>query len=395
MRQTIKDIEVNNAYRWFLGLSLYDPVPHFTTFGKNYTRRFKGTDLYERIFQRVLEECFSLGFVDDSTVFIDATHIKAAANNKKFIKKEAEKTAKYYEAALIDEINQDRDEHGKDPLKKDGKDNSPKGSSTEENTKKVSTTDPESGWFHKGEHKEVFAYCAETAVDKNGWILGYTIHPGNEHDSKTFPAIYEKIKNENLKMVVMDAGYKTPAIAKQLLDDGVEPLFPYKVPMTKKGFFKKYEYVYDEQYDCYICPNNQVLKYTTTNREGYKEYKSCGKNCANCPFLSKCTESKNHVKVILRHVWEEYMEACEDIRYTIGNKEIYELRKETVERVFGTAKEQHGLRYTMMVGKARMEMKVGLTFMCMNLKKLVKMKLRKGLIGPFSGSKFFNQLQIA
>ncbi|MGL9808510.1 hypothetical protein IGK14_003073 [Enterococcus sp. DIV0970a] len=37
MRQTIKEIEVNIAYRWFLGLSLEDPVPHFSTFGKNYT----------------------------------------------------------------------------------------------------------------------------------------------------------------------------------------------------------------------------------------------------------------------------------------------------------------------------------------------------------------------
>ena len=52
MRQTIKEIEVNVAYRWFLGLELIDPVPHFSTFGKNYTRRFKDTDLFEQIFQR-------------------------------------------------------------------------------------------------------------------------------------------------------------------------------------------------------------------------------------------------------------------------------------------------------------------------------------------------------
>ena len=43
MRQTIKEIEVNVAYRWFLGLDMLDPVPHFSTFGKNYTRRFKDT----------------------------------------------------------------------------------------------------------------------------------------------------------------------------------------------------------------------------------------------------------------------------------------------------------------------------------------------------------------
>ena len=45
MRQTIKEIEVNVAYRWFLGLDMLDPVPHFSTFGKNYTRRFKGRQL--------------------------------------------------------------------------------------------------------------------------------------------------------------------------------------------------------------------------------------------------------------------------------------------------------------------------------------------------------------
>ena len=57
MRQTIKEIEVNVAYRWFLGLGFTDPVPHFTTFGKNYKRRFEGTDIFEQIFAHILSEC--------------------------------------------------------------------------------------------------------------------------------------------------------------------------------------------------------------------------------------------------------------------------------------------------------------------------------------------------
>ena len=71
--------------------------------------------------------------------------------------------------------------------------------------------------------------------------------------------------------MIVDPGYKTPAIAKQLINDGIKPLFPYKRPMTKKGFFKKYEYVYDECYDCYICPNEKILEYSTTNCTGYRE----------------------------------------------------------------------------------------------------------------------------
>ncbi len=64
------------------------------------------------------------------------------------------------------------------------------------------------------------------------------------------------------------------------------------------------------------------------------------------------------MKVVTRHIWEPYMEKCEDIRHMIGMKEVYAQRKETVERLFGTAKENHGFRYTQMIGKAWMEMKV-------------------------------------
>lgn len=188
--------------------------------------------------------------------------------------------------------------------------------------------------------------------------------------------MYDKIKEIGIETLVADAGYKTPGIAKLLIDHGIKPLLPYKCPMTKEGYFKKYEYVYDEYYDCYICPNDQVLTYRTTNREGYREYKSCGSVCARCPYLSKCTQSKEHVKTVTRHIWEPYMEMCEDIRHTLGMKELYSLRKETIERIFGSAKENHGFRYTQMFGKARMEMKVGLTFACMNLKKLARIKAK-------------------
>ncbi|VHB33509.1 transposase [Streptococcus pyogenes] len=53
-------------------------------------------------------------------------------------------------------------------------------------------------------------------------------------------------------------------------------------------------------------------------------------------------------------------------------KELYQHRKETIERLFGTAKEYHNLRYTREKGKSKMEDKVGLTLACLNLKKLVK-----------------------
>lgn len=221
MRQTIKEIEVNVAYRWFLGLDMLDPVPHFSTFGKNYTRRFKDTDLFEQIFSHILEQCMKFHLIDTSVIFIDSTHVKACANSRKMRNRVAHREALWFEEELKKEINEDRKNHGKNPLKeKDDNDNNPpssdggsaKGAKTEKE-QKCSTTDPDSGWFHKGEHKQVFAYGIQTACDRNGWILGYTVHPGNLHDSRTFIDIYHKILKFQPEKLGMDSGYRTPAIA--------------------------------------------------------------------------------------------------------------------------------------------------------------------------------------
>lgn len=86
--------------------------------------------------------------------------------------------------------------------------------------------------------------------------------------------MYTKVKDRysnDIKIIGVDAGYVTPYICKTILDDKKLPAMPYKRSMTKKGFFKKHEHVYDEYYDQYICPNNEVLKYSTTNRGGYKQ----------------------------------------------------------------------------------------------------------------------------
>lgn len=369
MRQTVAEIEVNVSYRWFLGLGLTDTVPHFTTFGKNYTRRFVGTGLFEEIFTRVLEQCYERGFVKDDTVYVDATHIKASANRHKRKKVEIAREASIYAKELREEIDADRVGHGKKPFEKD-EDDEDSGNAPGSKTITQSSTDPESGMFVKGEHKHDFAYMAQTACDDNGFILGYEVAAGNVHDSVSFPALYEKLKPLNPCILVMDAGYKTPYIMRRLLKDGVIPLLPRTDPKTGKGFFRKNEYAYDEYYDCYICPNNLPLAYSTTNREGYREYKSKRYHCLQCPHRARCTQSANATKVVTRHVWQDYMDMAEDCRLTLGMSDVYRRRKETIERVFADAKEKHAMRYTHYRGNAKLKFEIGMTFTCMNLKKM-------------------------
>ena len=65
----------------------------------------------------------------------------------------------------------------------------------------------------------------------------------------------------------------------------------------------------------------------------------------------------------------QYMFGIRSMRQTIQEIKV---NKETIERIFGLAKELHGFRYTQQFGKAQMEVKAALTYACLNLKKLAK-----------------------
>ncbi len=118
MRQTIKEIETNNAYRWYLGYSVAEEIPHFSTYSKNYVRRYVDTDVFEQIFATIIKEIDKHGFIDETNIFIDGTHIKANANTHNYENAVIEKSTKFYEEELIKEINEDRASHNKKPLKK-------------------------------------------------------------------------------------------------------------------------------------------------------------------------------------------------------------------------------------------------------------------------------------
>ena len=384
MRRTCRETEVNIAYRWFLGLSCDEKVPDYSTWSQNYIRRYKDTDVFDRIFSSVLDQAIKAGFIHPETVYGDATHMKASANRRKSHREEVELTKKAYEDELLNEINEERRKHKKkefDSLRRTELDFDEETGEVIEHVEKkevkVSNTDPESGNYHKGEHEECFAYCHTAFCDGSGFVLTYTTVPGNVHDSVSFHEAYRKLNEQfkdSVKNVVLDAGYKTPAVLREIMENGQTPYVPYRRPMTRKEFFKKYEYIYDREHDRYICPNGRELKYTVTNRQGYKEYKSDREICRNCPFLNQCTKSKNHQKTVTRHIWAEYTDYAEEIRHTEKWKELYPKRKETIERVFADDKENHCLRFTRIRGLKKNSHQAALIFTCHNLQRMAKWK---------------------
>ena len=165
-----------------------------------------------------------------------------------------------------------------------------------------------------------------------------------------------------------DAAYLTNHICKTIIESEMIPALPYSRLGYKKNMFKKYQFVYDEYNDIYICPNEKdLITNEKINKDGYKIYKSDPKDCLNCPFKEQCTKSKQ--KQILRHIWEEYKEMTNDYRHHEDVKEIYRQRPAHIERVFADGKMKYGLTKTYFRGKEKVHRELTLLYACMNLKK--------------------------
>ena len=307
LRRTAEEVSANNCYRWFLGYPLQEETPHFSTVSYNFRHRFT-EETVDRVFAWILDEVAKAGYLSPKAVFIDGTHIKANANTKKQVKEQIPAAARHYAKELMEEVNADREAHGKKP----------------------------------------------------------------------FDEVYDKVTENfpQVEAVVADAAYKTPHICKKVFDDGRVLSTAYKRPQTMKNGHEWWKYVYDEFYDCVICPEYQPLKYSTTNRDGYREYKSDPNICAACPTRERCTHSRDCIKTVQRHIWKDYEELADDARYTPEYRELYKRRKETIERVFADAKEKHAMRYTQYRGLAQVTNWVKLKFAAMNLKKLATWKWR-------------------
>ncbi len=86
---------------------------------------------------------------------------------------------------------------------------------------------------------------------------------------------------------------------------------------------RKSKFVYDGPGDGYRCPEGQLLPYATTDRTGYRHYRSDPAICRDCPLLASCTTNAKAQRTITRHVWADARERTDAHRLTPWGKAIY------------------------------------------------------------------------
>jgi hypothetical protein len=322
-----------------------------------------------------VEQAFQRRLISGRVLYSDSTHLKASANKNKFKKEQIEESTRGYLAELEAAIDADRKAHGKKPLP-------PKAQEPEHKEVKVSTTDPDSGYMVRDGKPEGFFYLDHRTVDgKHNLITDSHVTPANVHDSIPYLERLDRQRERfgfEVEAVGLDAGYMTAPICKGLEDREIYGVIGYRRPTHRDGYLRKRDFHYEAKLDGYRCPNGQLLTYRTTNREGYREYRSDRKRCRVCPLLASCTQNAQKIKTVTRHVWEESRERVDAHRLTEEGRQIYKRRKETIERSFADGKELHGQRYVRMRGLLRAQEQCLLTAACQNMKKMALILTRKG-----------------
>ena len=371
MRKTCEKIKVDAEYRWFLGIPFGKSTPHYSTFSQNYIRRYAGTEVFENIFVKIVEQAIQYGLVKGETFFTDSTHKKANANKNKYhgeIVKEVKKRREWLEK----EINEERVKQGKKEFKYTDE--------VEEKEIKVSETDEESGYYHRDNKEKGFMYLDHRTVDsKCNIIVDCYISKGNVHDSVPYISRLEYIKRKfgfDIKEVGIDSGYDTLDIKKYLHDNNIYGVIAYRRYARAETTVRKSRFKYLKESDCYICPETGViLEYTgRIDRNGYKYYAS-KENCENCPQKKGCCNNKEY-RTITRHIREDLNEEMRERRLSERGKELYKQRKEKIERSFEDSKQNHGYRYAMYKGIEKNQNYTWLICAAQNMKNIVQ-KLTK------------------
>lgn len=370
-RRLEQEIQVNIAYRWFLGIELDERVPDHSTISQLRRRKFAGTTLFRDIFEEVVRKCIDAGLVSGKLLLTDSTHIRANARNdlreiieipdtpSEYMKKLDKKA---YESGLLKEL----------PTYDDTK--------TKEITK--STTNPECGLLNRPGKPKGFHYLNHQTCDAdNGIITDVHVTSGNTTDTSQHLSRIEYQLNTfkfEPHAICADSGYDCTEIYAAMSEREIKVYIPIGPTGTeRKSLNSKYidntEFKYDNKNDYYICPNQRILEYTSYRKgKGYKLYSTKVSDCKGCPFKERCIGTKRSSKRIERHI---YTDLLAQQRYIINTPEYFEamrLRKIWCEGNFSHQKERHNLRRTRKRGIEKVTEQCLLSACALNLKRLVK-----------------------
>ena len=393
--EVAKQLKFNVLFRYFVGLRAEDPLPDDTSLVV--FRKRLGEERFERIFDEFVKQCREKGLLKERLKLIDATHIIADVaipnttnllkdGRKRIIKaikkerKDLNKSLKRYtpeepsqrptKEDLVKELNLSKEfvkeVKGKYSSKVEKMVNLLE--RTVDPTRKreiVSFVDPDARFGRKTNEKKFAGYKAHVVEDESQIVTSVETIPGNENEGSkdNLENMLKKEDEKELKAegAVCDALYDSLSNRLNIEKREMKHYIPEKRENKKLNNF-----IYSEKEDQLICQEGFSSIGKSKCSDGYLYYFS-SEVCKSCNRKKECPLNKDRARVYVSDSHLLYIKSDPEQK-----KKALEKRKR-IEAKFGEAKKHHRMVRAKYRGKWRVAVQVFMTFIVMNLKRMVKL----------------------
>ncbi len=373
------EVKVNLAYRWFCKLSIEDQIPDHSAFSRARNERFRGSDIFRRVFERIVGACIGAGLVGGEGFAVDASLIAADANKQRSIPgsewskeldpQKVSRAAKEYLATLDDAAF---------------------GAASDVTAKFVSPSDPAAQWTGAMRGPAFFAYADNYLIDvKFGVIMDVeasrAIRQAEVGAAKTMIERTEERFGLKPERLAADTAYGSAANLNWLVNDKkIAPHIPV-IDKSKRedGSLSRDDFTFDKERNVYVCPEGKVL--TTTGAVGNDHtlrYFARKRDCAACPLKASCCP-----KTPSRKVTRDVHEDARDVARALAKTEAFEQSRcdrKRVEMLFAHLKRILRLGRLRLRGPRGAQFEFTLAAIAQNLRRLAKFVARPPPIAPIA-----------
>ena len=325
-RQICREVQVNLAYRWFCDLGLEDAIPDHSAFSRARNERFRESDIFRRVFERVVGSCIVAGLVGGEGFAVDASLIEADANRQRSIpgeewKKEidpaaASRAVKEYLATLNDAAF---------------------GAATEVEPKFVSPADPAAQWTGALKGPAFFAYADNYLIDVQvGVIVDVealrAVRQAEVGAARTMLERTEERFGLKPQRLAADSAYGSAPMLNWLVEEKrIAPHIPV-IDKSKRedGTFSREDFRYDDSTDTYVCPSGKTLTTSGTlvNDGITLLYRGSTRDCAPCPLKARCCPH-TPARKIPRSIYER----ARDVARSLAGTDAFEQSRHDRKRI--------------------------------------------------------------
>jgi len=393
-RKLERALSHNVSFIWLMG-GLNPDHKTISEFRKNNRKALKN------ILKQCARLCIKLGLIEGNTLFVDGSKIRANASiDNTWTQEKCETYLKNIderiESILKESETMDDKEQNNESLIELNKGLKEKETLKskiqdimkelkEKELKSINSTDPDCVKV-KGRQGSHSGYNAQIVVDEKHGIIVNSDVVNENNDYNQFKEQIEQA-NETLdkecQNACADSGYSNVDNLKEIDDKNITVI----VPTTKQASgketqpFDKERFQYNEQENCYTCPEGHKLLYShfSTQKNQHIYRFPSATTCLSCKHFGTCTKAKRG-RTIVRLANETIKAKLENQYLKDESQKIYKLRKQKVELPFGHLKRNLGINAFLLRGLAGVKAEMSLFASCFDIARMISIIGVPGLI---------------